>query len=142
MRRLNAVRILDAVRRHGPISRANLAKRSRLSPPAVSALVDELIVKRGLLREVGQDVSTGGRRATLVSFAADHGYVVGVDLGSTTIRYALADLGGRVLAGWRNRRADRRRTGWWPSCRPAFVAWSEAWPADRPWSPSGSARRA
>ncbi|MCX6549504.1 MAG: ROK family transcriptional regulator, partial [Acidobacteria bacterium] len=98
MRRLNAIRILDAVRRYGPISRANLAKQSRLSPPAVSALVDDLIVKRGLLREVGRDVSTGGRRATLVSFAADRGCVVGVDLGSTTVRYALADLNGRVLA--------------------------------------------
>jgi predicted NBD/HSP70 family sugar kinase len=98
MRRLNAIRILDTVRRFGPISRASLAKRSGLSPPAVSALVDDLIARRGLLREVGRDVSTGGRRATLVSFAADHGCVVGIDLGSTTVRYALADLGGRVLA--------------------------------------------
>ncbi|MEI6669262.1 MAG: ROK family transcriptional regulator [Acidobacteriota bacterium] len=97
MRRLNAIRILDEVRRHGPISRANLAKRSKLSPPAVSALVDDLIAKRGLLREVGRDVSTGGRRPTLLSFAADHGCIVGVDLGSTTVRYALADLSGRVL---------------------------------------------
>jgi len=97
MRRLNAIRILDIVRRHGPISRASLAKRSGLSPPAVSALVDHLIARRRLLREVGQDVSTGGRRPTLVSFASDHGCVVGVDLGSTTVRYALADLGGRVL---------------------------------------------
>ena len=97
MRRLNAIRILDAVRRTGPISRASLAKRTHLSPPAVSALVDSLIT-RGLLREVGQDVSTGGRRATLVSFVADYGCVVGIDLGSTTVRYALADLGGQVLA--------------------------------------------
>lgn len=98
MRRLNAVRILDAVRRYGPISRAALAKRSRLSPPAVSALVDDLIARTGLLREVGRDVSTGGRRPTLLSFAADRGCVVGIDLGSTTIRYAVADLDGRVIA--------------------------------------------
>lgn len=98
MRRLNVIRILNAVRRHGPISRANLAKRSHLSPPAVSALVDDLIARRGLLREVGQDVSTGGRRATLIDFVADRGCVVGVDLGSTTVRYAVADLSGRVLA--------------------------------------------
>jgi glucokinase len=97
MRRLNAISILDAVRRYGPISRASLAKRSKLSPPAVSALVNVLIVKKRLLREIGQDVSTGGRRATLVSFAADHGCVVGVDLGSTTVRYAVADLSGGVL---------------------------------------------
>lgn len=98
MRRRNAIRMLDAVRRYGPISRANLAKRSRLSPPTVSALVDDLIAKHGLLREVGRDVSTGGRRATLVGFAADRGCVIGIDLGSTTIRSAVADLDGRILA--------------------------------------------
>ena len=97
MRRLNVIRILDAVRSDGPISRASLAKRSGLSPPAVSALVDDLIAGRGLLREVGRDVSTGGRRARLVSFAADHGCVVGVDIGSTRLRYAVADLDGRLL---------------------------------------------
>ena len=97
LRRLNVIRILDAVRRHGPISRASLARRSRLSPPAVSALVDELIAGRGLLREVGRDVSTGGRRPRLVGFAAERGAVVGVDIGSTRLRYALADLDGRIL---------------------------------------------
>jgi glucokinase len=97
MRRLNALRILDAVRHHGPISRARLARQSKLSPPAVSALVEDLIAKRHLLREVGQGVSTGGRRPTLLAFAADQGCVVGIDLGSTTIRYALADLDGRIL---------------------------------------------
>ena len=58
MRRLNVIRILDAVRSDGPISRASLAKRSGLSPPAVSALVDDLIAGRGLLREVGRDFGT------------------------------------------------------------------------------------
>jgi glucokinase len=97
MRRLNALRILDIVRRNGPMSRASLAKLSGLSAPAVSALVDVLIARQGLLQELGRDVSTGGRRPTLVSFVAERGCVVGVDLGSTTVRYAVADLGGRVL---------------------------------------------
>jgi glucokinase len=105
MRRLNAIRILDAVRRDGPVSRASLAKRTKLSPPAVSALVDDLI-GQGLLHEVGQDVSTGGRRATLVEFAANHGSIVGVDLGSTTLRCALADLSGRVIARRREPTGD------------------------------------
>jgi glucokinase len=97
MRRLNALRVLEIVRRNGPTSRAGLAKLSGLSAPAVSALVDVLIARLGLLQEMGQDVSTGGRRPTLVTFVADRGCVVGVDLGSTTIRYAVADLSGRVL---------------------------------------------
>lgn len=37
IRRHNGTRILDAVRRHGPISRAALARHADLSPPTVTA---------------------------------------------------------------------------------------------------------
>ena len=49
-RRVNRQRLLDAIRRHGPISRADLAKRTALSPPTVSGLVEELVTDVGLLR--------------------------------------------------------------------------------------------
>jgi glucokinase len=97
MRRLNGARILDTVRRYGPISRAGLARRSRLSPPTVSALVEDLKERRGLLRQVGMGESSGGRRPMMLEFNADYGYVAGVDLGSTTTRFALADLQGRMI---------------------------------------------
>ena len=60
-RRLNRQRLLEAIRRLGPISRADLAKRTQLSPPTVSALVEELVGEAGLLREVGVGASSGGR---------------------------------------------------------------------------------
>ena len=103
MRRHNGVRILEAVRRHGPISRAALARRSRLSPPTVSALVNDLLNRKGLLRLAGIGASSGGRRPVMVEFNAEFGYVAAVDLGSTTIRFALADLQGRVV----HRRQER-----------------------------------
>ncbi|MEZ5319673.1 MAG: ROK family transcriptional regulator [Vicinamibacterales bacterium] len=97
-RRLNRQRLLEAIRRLGPISRADLAKRTRLSPPTVSALVEELASERGLLREVGVGASSGGRPPILLEFNADYGALVGVDIGSRMIRFALADLQGRVVA--------------------------------------------
>jgi glucokinase len=103
MRRNNGARILDIVRRHGPISRASLARDTRLSAPTVSALVDDLVRRKGLLRLAGIGESSGGRRPVMVEFRSDYGYVVAVDLGSTTTRFALADLQGRVL----QRRQDR-----------------------------------
>jgi N-acetylglucosamine repressor len=60
-RRLNRQRPLEAIRRLGPISRAELAKRTRLSPSTVSALVEELVADEGLLREIGSGASRGGR---------------------------------------------------------------------------------
>jgi glucokinase-like ROK family protein len=106
-RRLNRQRLLEAVRRLGPISRADLAKQTRLSPPTVSALVEELVGGVGLMREVGVGVSSGGRPPILLEFNANYGCLVGVDIGSRNIRFALADLQGRVLARQQERtRAD------------------------------------
>jgi predicted NBD/HSP70 family sugar kinase len=97
-RRLNRQRLLEAIRRFGPVSRADLAKRTRLSPPTVSALVEELVGEAGLLREVGIGASSGGRPPVLLEFNAEFGSIVGVDLGSRRLRFALTDLQGRILA--------------------------------------------
>lgn len=97
-RRLNRQRLLEAVRRSGPISRADLAKKTRLSPPTVSALVEDLVHEVGLLHEVGIGTSKGGRPPIMLQFNAEFGYLVGVDVGSRTLRVALTDLQGKVLA--------------------------------------------
>jgi predicted NBD/HSP70 family sugar kinase len=94
----NRLRILEAVRRHGPISRADLAKQSHLSPPTVSTVVDELASGFGLVRDLGPGASKGGRRPILVEFNAEYGYLAGVDLGSRVLRASVCDLRGRVLA--------------------------------------------
>jgi len=97
-RRVNRQRLLEAVRRSGPISRADLAKATRLSPPTVSALVEDLLHEVGLMHEVGMGTSKGGRPPVLLQFNGEFGYLVGVDVGSRTLRVALADLQGNVLA--------------------------------------------
>jgi glucokinase-like ROK family protein len=97
-RRLNRQRLLEVVRRSGTISRADLAKATRLSPPTVSALVEDLVREVDLLHEVGIGTSRGGRPPIMLQFNAEFGYVVGVDVGSRTLRVALTDLQGTVLA--------------------------------------------
>lgn len=97
-RRVNRQRLLEAVRRTGPISRADLAKATRLSPPTVSALVEDLVQEVGLLHEVGIGTSKGGRPPIMLQFNAEFGYLIGVDVGSRTLRVALTDLQGKVLA--------------------------------------------
>ena len=65
MRAHNAQRVLRAVRKLGTVSRAELARATRLSPPTVSALVERLL-KAGLLEERGEGVSNGGRKPQLL----------------------------------------------------------------------------
>ena len=108
-RRVNRQRLIAAIRDQGPISRADLAKCTRLSAPTVSALVESLLGETGLVREVGVGVSSGGRPPILLEFNADYGCLVGVDISSRTIRFSLTDLQGRPMAQQQVRtRSDSR----------------------------------
>jgi predicted NBD/HSP70 family sugar kinase len=97
-RRVNRQRLLDVVRQSGQISRADLAKATHLSPPTVSALVEDLVQEVGLLHEVGMGTSKGGRPPVMLQFNAEFGFLVGIDIGSRTLRVALTDLQGTMLA--------------------------------------------
>jgi predicted NBD/HSP70 family sugar kinase len=63
----------------------------------VSLRVRELL-EAGLLVELGETEKTGGRRAGRVSFPADAGVVLAVELGSTHARWRLADFAAAPLA--------------------------------------------
>ncbi|MGE5482973.1 MAG: MarR family transcriptional regulator, partial [Bacteroidota bacterium] len=43
MRNINRSVVLDLIRRHGPIPRGEIARRSQLAPSAVTNIVNELI---------------------------------------------------------------------------------------------------
>src|ERR1035438_8493092 len=60
LRDLNVSLLIELVRRAGTVSRADLARQSRLSAPTVSNIVDKLI-KRGIFNEVSLAPSSGGR---------------------------------------------------------------------------------
>jgi glucokinase-like ROK family protein len=88
--------IIQAVGRHDSVSRTDLARLTGWSRPKVTSVVDGLI-KKSILKEVGEGVSAGGRRPRLLEFNDDLGYLVGVDLGATSLDIALADLNGRIM---------------------------------------------
>ena len=97
MREMNRTVILDVIREEDSISRAAIAKRTRLSRSTVSSIITELLEAQ-LVTEVGQGRSSGGRRPILLKFNYIAGYVVGVDLGATHIIVLVADLNGQVVA--------------------------------------------
>ncbi len=96
MKRLNQNLVLRIIRTEGPVSRAKLSRMVKLSPPTVSRMVDFLLQK-GVISEVGKEESIGGRKAVLLEFNSNIGYVVGVDVGEIKIRAALADLKGNIV---------------------------------------------
>lgn len=96
LRDFNAQQILRLLRLHGPCSRADLARYSGLSAPTISSGVAYL-KENGLVKPMGPGPSNGGRPPDLLRFNARAGFVAGVDIGTSLVKIALADLDGNVV---------------------------------------------
>ena len=96
--RVNNERVLlERLRASGAASRAELARVTGISKPTVSAALGNL-EKAGLVRETGEMTVTAGRGRSAVLYEVNPtaGYVVGIDIGRSRIRVALADLEGAI----------------------------------------------
>ncbi|HZG84312.1 ROK family transcriptional regulator [Paenibacillus sp.] len=98
IKNINRSLVLEQIRNHQPITRAEIAKRLNLSRSTVSLIIDDLIEKKFVV-ELGFGDSTreGGRRGMKLGFNPKSAYGVGVDIGGTKILMALTDLDGNVV---------------------------------------------
>ena len=100
--RLNTIRdinrqiVLNYVREREPISRAEIARETALQRSTISAIVEDL-KSEGLVEEVGEGESTGGRRPTLLKLRAAGPIALGVSITPTCTTIATSDLAGRVI---------------------------------------------
>jgi predicted NBD/HSP70 family sugar kinase len=99
MREVNRTLVLDALRQGGEMSRVELARRTRLSKPTVSSIVD-LLIKEGTVLEVGMGRSQpqGGRPPALLVYNETRCAYAGIQLGGHLTHVAVADGLGRLLA--------------------------------------------
>ncbi|MBU5595711.1 ROK family transcriptional regulator [Amphibacillus sp. MSJ-3] len=97
MKALNKSIILMKILNDGPISRAQIAKETKLTPPTVGTLVRELIEKKMVL-ESSQGESKGGRKPTMLIINQKAYYIIGLDAGPTKIDAILTDLSGKVIS--------------------------------------------
>ncbi len=97
MREVNRSIVLDIIRRGGRVSRTDLARRSTLTKPTVSAIVEDLLA-RGIVQEVGfgKTVASGGRRARLLEFNDASAAYLGIALGVNSTIVGLADARGEI----------------------------------------------
>ncbi|HXW77865.1 MAG TPA: ROK family transcriptional regulator, partial [Acidimicrobiales bacterium] len=84
------------VLRTGAASRADVVRTTGLSPATVSLIVSELI-ESGLVNEVGEGKSSGGRPPLVLRLDDERNYVVGVKLMRRAISVAVTDLRAEVL---------------------------------------------
>jgi predicted NBD/HSP70 family sugar kinase len=95
VRGANSAAVLQLLRRHGSISRADLARQSGLSEGSISRITSELI-RRELVREDGAENSTGGRPGTRLRLHEKH-VGIGIEVRKGESRLAVAGLSGKIL---------------------------------------------
>ena len=78
------------------MSRVELAERSGLTGASISRTVKRLL-DDGLLVEVGQGDSTGGKRPTLLELNTPGRYAVGISVDDARLTYVLINLRGQVV---------------------------------------------
>lgn len=88
--------ILELIMKRGPISRTEISRLTGLNIVTVSNYITEFI-EGGLVIEKGLDISTGGRRPTLVEINPKSGYIIGVGLTALNIVGILVDSKAQVI---------------------------------------------
>jgi N-acetylglucosamine repressor len=94
---LNRSIVLNTIKALGPIARAEVARRTGLSPATVTGLTADLI-EEGLIFEKAAGDSSGGRPPILLALNPKGGYVVGIKLTETELIGAMTDLEATIIA--------------------------------------------
>jgi N-acetylglucosamine repressor len=87
--------VLKTIFDHETISRAEIARGTKLTRTTVSDVVAGLLTE-GLVREVGPGSSSGGKPSILLSLVADSRYLIGVNLAQDKFIGAVVNLRGEI----------------------------------------------
>ncbi len=79
IRKINRLEIIELIKKDGPLSRTELARKTNLSLPSISRIVNQLI-KEQLVLERGKGPSSGGKKPILLEINANRGCAFGVEL--------------------------------------------------------------
>jgi predicted NBD/HSP70 family sugar kinase len=99
MREVNRSIVLDILREGRPVSRVELSRRTGLSKPTVSSIIEDLVAGR-LVREMGTEATTHrtGRPPSLLVYNERAVAFAGIQFGVNTTHVAIADGLGNLVA--------------------------------------------
>ncbi len=90
------IAILETIRRHGPTTKADISKLTKINIVTVYNYINTY-VQSGLVVESGLATSTGGRRPGVVELNPQAGFTIGVDLGLWNVTGVLTDLKANIV---------------------------------------------
>ena len=89
------LRTVETLRSLGKQSRSTIAELITYSPSKMTSVVNDLI-DDGILEEVGEEASTGGRKARAVDFNPNFGYFATATIEPTRFDVALVDFAANI----------------------------------------------
>jgi N-acetylglucosamine repressor len=92
----NSQLVLKTIYDQGKVSRAGVARLTRLTRTTVSDVVADLVAK-GLVEEVGYGETARGKAPILLSVVNNSRHIIGVDLASDEFRGAVVNLRGEII---------------------------------------------
>src|SRR5208282_2036084 len=97
VRDINSRIMLNLVRKHQPVSRADLTRYSGLQRSTVSAITERLISQRWLKKGAVGNLPRG-RKPTFLHLNSERAGIIGVDIQPVTTTLAVASMDPRLLA--------------------------------------------
>lgn len=101
MRAMNRLSVLDAIRRHGPISRVEISERTELSTTTVSAITGSLLDDGLILTRHEGDIRNAaarGRPRVMLELNPAAARVVGAKITASRMVFVVTDFCGDVLS--------------------------------------------
>ncbi|TDT95401.1 putative NBD/HSP70 family sugar kinase [Streptomyces sp. 846.5] len=95
LKEINLRTVLDVIRAEAPVSRAEIARRTGISKPTVSALLQDLL-EMGLVSETVRAELGPTYGALFFAPRPEAAYVLALDVGARRLRGAVADLDGTI----------------------------------------------
>lgn len=96
IKKMNTSLILNTIREQGPISRAEIARLTKLTPATVTNITSELIKYR-LILEAERGESSGGRKPVMLRINSNGYYVIGIYIGSKGVEIIAANLNADII---------------------------------------------
>lgn len=106
-RQINASLVFSLLREEGPLSRPDLAERTGVRLTSITDIVDHLL-KEGVVREIGEGRSTGGRRPVLLDVNPAGRLTAGVEVAGDVLNGVIVDLAGNVAVSRTTRLSSTR----------------------------------
>lgn len=97
LRQISVRAVMERLLRDGPTSRASLSRITGLSKQTISEVM-LVLTERGWVRESGRISGGVGRAAIRYEIDPRAGFALGLDLGASTLRGVLCDIGGTIVA--------------------------------------------